>query len=707
MADYIFPKVDLPKVGRSNHSLSRDDFFSFAPGTIRVAWCKDVLPKDHFEVKLSAGIESMPMLSPLYGKWKATWAFYFEPYTNIYGWMDNNTRRSTESILKSNLMTYMLPPMFTSQALPMDMEEGTVAGEFPDSFTYSRAEIPEGLEQTGVPLSEYLSLGKIAPSSIFEDLGWPQGYNGYWSVEELSNVVDSASVQRSQFTEREWIDLNYDEDNKTRVPIPGSLHCSFQKLHIAKALGYLDIIRNYYVNNQASVAPYVTYSDADGQQDDVSVVSLETLDFIFRAVRALPTHKYNDVTCISDIVRLFEVGSAASNPIDAVQKQVALAFLQRWEQSYVVPNGGCFLATHAMDLNRGLMSVENGNFKSYVQADASGRISMDSLYMQNSVQQLINVLDITNGRFADWVNALWAVDIKGDIDRPVYLGSHTEIINTTDIVAPVSTDQSQAGQQTGFSAGGFGNKQFRKVSFNSDQYGTIYCIFSMVPVVMYSTGFQREDLKSTFAGIYNPRMANLGYQDVPAKVLNGVTPLVDWQIGTSANSRFGSTWLTDDNVLTTDDIAFRTIKGLTPDNISRVPLRYPNLELDEDWQDEVVGRQVAWAEYMADVNRSRGFFAKDGSLSYWTLNRSFTLDSLIEQAVWYNVSLADMEGTVEYSLLGVRSVGEEPSYTTYVLPSKWNDIFAQTDSYAQNFRQYLKLDVFAKRAIPKRQFPHM
>ena len=109
MAKYVFPKVDLPKVDRSNFSLDKSVFMSFSPSTIRVPYCKDVLPNDHWEIDLSAAIESMPMLSPMYGRWKARWAFFFEPYTNIYGFMDNNTRRSTESILKSNLFRYCLP----------------------------------------------------------------------------------------------------------------------------------------------------------------------------------------------------------------------------------------------------------------------------------------------------------------------------------------------------------------------------------------------------------------------------------------------------------------------------------------------------------------------------------------------------------------------------------------------------------------------
>lgn len=695
MAKYVFPKVELPKVDRSNFSLDKSVFMSFSPSTIRVPYCKDVLPNDHWEIDLSAAIESLPMLSPMYGRWKARWAFFFEPYTNIYGFMDNNTRRSTEAIIKSNLFRYCLPLGYIQDYLGGD-EEG--------SPVYSKSFIEDAFPD--YPQHRWVNRAEVSGSSIWCDLGWPQGWFGYvvgYVEGGLSPIIgDEVQPFRNQDTEN-VVNLVKAVGSRDDYAFPTEYENEF--IHAVKPLGYLDIIRNYYVNNQENRIPYIGYTDGvESFTNRVDFVDLDTLDYIFAFIRTISPEVENDCY-LSDLFLRFDY--LTGYPNGSVLHVKAIEFLQSWEKSYFIPNGGCFLSSYAMDLNRGLMNAEQGNFQSYVTTDNQNRVSISQIYMANKIQEVINILDITGGRFSDWLNCLWNVDIKGDIDKPIYLGSHTEFISTTDIVSPSSTDGSTAGQQTGFSAGGFG-REFKKISFNSDQYGVIYCVFNMIPEVFYSTGFKREDLKGKFTDIYNPRMARIGYQDVPAKVLCALPDTMEF----NPLSRVGE----GVDVETENDTTVFLLSGYSDPTIYDIWLGNPgvadepNLVAYNRLRDtflptsydpnEVVGRQAAWAEYMSDVDETRGQFALNGSLSYWTLNRSYKSVSSFE-----SLSTSDRSGSIWYFL---QSRVNRSNYSTYVLPAEWNNLFADSSPDAENFRMFLKFNVFVKRAIPSRSaFPHI
>lgn len=215
----------------------------------------------------------------------------------------------------------------------------------------------------------------------------------------------------------------------------------------------------------------------------------------------------------------------------------------------------------------------------------------------------------------------------------------------------------------------------------------------MVPYVSYSQGFKREDLKTQFSGIYNPRMAQIGYQDVPAKVLLGVTP--ESFIG------FGSDYVPNDKLLDFtpqfQELFFNpyVLTPISPDDgIYDFGLKRTYLSQAYN-PNEIVGRQVAWAEYMSDVDESRGLFALDESLENWVLNRSY-------KRFTERYKLSDADGGYYVS-----ERVAEPYYSTYLSPGDYNELFVDTEPTAQNFRQFIKFDVFVKRAIPSRTLPHL
>lgn len=92
------------------------------------------------------------------------------------------------------------------------------------------------------------------------------------------------------------------------------------------------------------------------------------------------------------------------------------------------------------------------------------------------------------------------------------------------------------------------------------------------------------------------------------------------------------------------------------------------------------GKQPAWINYMTDINRTYGFFADPRNEMFMTLNRRYETDT-------DNKTISDL--------------------TTYIDPSKFNYIFAQTDRSAQNFWLQIAVGISARRKVSARQIPNL
>lgn len=91
------------------------------------------------------------------------------------------------------------------------------------------------------------------------------------------------------------------------------------------------------------------------------------------------------------------------------------------------------------------------------------------------------------------------------------------------------------------------------------------------------------------------------------------------------------------------------------------------------------GKQPAWLNYMTDFNRVYGNFADPNSEMFMTLNRRYEMDE--------NYRIADL--------------------TTYIDPSKFNYIFAQTELDAQNFWVQIACDITARRKMSAKVIPNL
>ena len=105
------------------------------------------------------------------------------------------------------------------------------------------------------------------------------------------------------------------------------------------------------------------------------------------------------------------------------------------------------------------------------------------------------------------------------------------------------------------------------------------------------------------------------------------------------------------------------------------------------WVETSAGKQPAWINYMTNINKCYGNFAvaegnqyEEGGQMFMTLNRRYELDG---------------------------TTGNIKDLTTYIDPSKFNNIFADTRLDAQNFWAQIAVDITARRKMSAKIMPNL
>lgn len=591
MAVFTIPKPEPTSVPSSNRHLPISKTTTFSPGTLIPILCKDILPGDKVKINIDSLIESLPMVAPNLNGYKASFDFYFCPWSNYYGWMDNNVR-NVDSLTGVNTSRWL-------------MEIGGT-GELVDVF-----EVHVALRNLAVK-----------PGSLLDYLGYPPGFLGTQSDGINGIMFDSILVPAEKF------------------------------------ISLLDIYRNYYVNNQEGYAYFVSGTGDVRGSSDLLKVALSDLDKITIGLRAL--NPDDDPNVFEALTQSLD---ESPEPLSITTVGQLLARIVR--TSCIVPLGGLPLRTYRMDLNRGIMKETDTQLVSKVSTSDS-EFTIDTLRFANKMQKLLDRIDISGGRFSDMMRARWGVTPRNTLNVPDYLGSVSNFFGVTDVISTASGMNSEIengrgnsvlGQQAGFAVGKV-KRDNAPISFRSDQYGTLVCIFSLVPIVTYSQGIELEDLKTSFAQVFDPAFNQLGYQDVRKEELSAVPNLTlpnNPDDGSSVSS--GS-----------------FISGIS------------------------YGRRLAWSEYMSSLPRAHGLFAYGQDFDYWVNNRIYTRG--------LNLDPVEDESDPSSALNSLIPYGDV-STTTYIDPSVQNNLFADVSLTAQNFRLRVNFDIWMRRNVGSRVMPHL
>lgn len=158
-----------------------------------------------------------------------------------------------------------------------------------------------------------------------------------------------------------------------------------------------------------------------------------------------------------------------------------------------------------------------------------------------------------------------------------------------------------------------------------------------------------------------------------------LTPRIDYSQGNK--------W--DNNLKTMDDFHKPQLDEIGFQDLITDQMAWWDTEIEYDGQDALppifksAGKQPAWINYMTNVNVTRGNFADQTQQMYMVLNRRYT---------------PEIRG---------RNVKGIQDLTTYIDPSQFNHIFADTRRDAQNFWTQIAVDITARRKMSAKVMPNL
>jgi len=168
--------------------------------------------------------------------------------------------------------------------------------------------------------------------------------------------------------------------------------------------------------------------------------------------------------------------------------------------------------------------------------------------------------------------------------------------------------------------------------------------------------------------------------DEPSYIIGivSLTPRIDYSQGNK--------W--DTNLKTLDDLHKPQLDEIGFQSLITDQMAWFDTQIDEN--NDIIyssaGKQPAWINYMTNVNQTRGNFAEQGGTNgnqggqmFMTLNRRYEKDA----------------------------TGKIKDLTTYIDPSKFNNIFADTRLDAQNFWTQIAVNMTARRKMSAKLMPNL
>lgn len=153
--------------------------------------------------------------------------------------------------------------------------------------------------------------------------------------------------------------------------------------------------------------------------------------------------------------------------------------------------------------------------------------------------------------------------------------------------------------------------------------------------------------------------------------LGSITPRIDYSQGNK--------WWT--RLETMDDFHKPTLDAIGFQELITEEAAAWNTELEEDFTPiyQSLGKQPSWIEYTTDVNETYGEFAAGMPLAFMCLNRVYEENE---------------DGTIGNA-------------STYIDPTIYNSIFAESRLSSQNFWVQVAFDVTARRVMSAKQIPNL
>lgn len=659
-------EVSMRNYERSTHDLSYLWRSSMAAGTLVPFMSELALPGDSWDIDLNCEVMTLPTVGPLFGSFKVQ-LDVFEVPIRLYN-----------GKLHMNMLN-----------IGMDM---------------SSIYLPE-VRIDAKRTTTYTAESQVNPSSLASYLGikgvgrfvGTGDYRGRWF-----NAVPLLSYWDiyKQYYANKQEEIGYVIHNPMNSPDQGSVEEALVRIDGEVTGTDMRVVGGDTIdfNNTIVVELYVELpTELRGQQPayDPSeyITSVSGVPYPLTTLFTTFAYRYTDVGCF--ITCSNQLISGVS--LDFDQWPEGMPYLDKNIVLNAVPQLISFALTNIDDMRMDILSDVKSTTAYQIKGSGSGTLapapynycsniynSITDKYSILSTQQGLGIKTYQSDLFNNWISTEWidgtnginevtAVDTTGDTFTIDALNLANKVYNMLNRIA--------------LSGGSYDDwldavymQDRAKGQENPIYHGSLIKELAFEEVISTSdTSINgNEQPLGTLAGRGRLTSKNKGGKmkikvNEPSYIIGivSLTPRVDYSQGNK--------W--DLNLKTMNDLHKPALDEIGFQDLITDQMAYFDTDISDDGTITYrsAGKQPAWINYMTNYNKTFGNYAIENKEMFMTLNRRYE---------------SNVGGTIK-------------DVTTYIDPSKYNNIFAQTSLDAQNFWVQISNNITARRKMSAKVIPNL
>lgn len=675
--------VNMHSYERSNHNIGNVVRTSMSTGTLVPLWKTFGLPGDTIDLNTTAMIRTLPTTNALFGRFKGQLDWFVCPIRLYVGGLHNNTLNIGQEMDKVVLPKIRLAAApgtkLVSTDANFDVDTQQIA---PDSLNaylgikgvgYNPSTTtPINREMCGIFHLAYYDICKNFYINKQEGNAWMIGRVGdsvqrvplYPTNQTGSGIIPNPYTALVQTSANPFLNFEYPGTEgsikQINIYVGITTASAFQDVvTIAPSETEAGKLTGFWEMPDGTIVGFTALNKAVNgrvqifaQTESTSNISIKIFESSAEVTGQFGSKKLDLIgfpiknldKCRTQILNASEIGEYVTITQSKNTGRLSVNYLpysMNAEYDEVTnelfsksSQAGLLVKTHLSDLFNNWVKtdwIEKVNQRSSIQV-TNNTFTMDSLLVAKRVFNYLNRVMLSGGSMQDWQEATWGVDAQSFCESPIFCGGMSFDIIFDEVVSTSGTETEALGTLAG--RGNIDNVKGGRVNIKIKEPSIIMCIASITPHVDYSQGNDWETFQvNTLEDLHKPEFDGIGFQDLP-------TELLAW-------------W----------DVQ------LNPDgNIRRFS----------------AGKQPAWIQYMTNVNKVYGDFARKNNAEGMVITRNYQPNSEYKTAV---SSIADL--------------------TTYIQPSNYNYLFADSSLENEPFWMQVKFDMGARRKMSAAVMPNL
>ena len=664
-------EVYLPNFGRSSHNIGKIIRTSQACGTIVPYWCQIGLDGTTFYVDITTKVKTLPTTGPVFGSFKHQIDVFVIPVRLYIAALHNNALG-----VGLNMSKVLLPYFHAYSANASIYENDTNRGQVNPSSLLSYLGIKGfGYSSVNQYLRRFPAIFNLAYWDIFKNYYANKQEEMAYVVTGVNHSWKKISVGDGYVSEIEWTENK--SQTYTITPTaekPKYIKLEFEEKVSPEEVGEIQLLTNnakspnLKANTLTKLGDSFVFErtdpDAPGIREPENPRKATNI-YMYKIKTAIKLAYNQDKTgfyliTMPDNQKIQLTSFPLKNIDDERTAILAAPSTSAYEVSKKLPYSA---ATEEFELPNHDRSATYTSAKSWF---SQAGLAVKT-YLSDRFNNWLNTewIDGTTGG----INAITAVDVSDGKLTMDALILQKKIFNMLNRVA-ITDGTYQAWREATYG--------IRSATLPESP---IFCGGMQSEIAfdeIVSNAATDEEPLGTLAGRGIATMYKSG-RDLKIKcsepsmimALGSITPRIDYSQGNKWWTRLQN--MDDFHKPTLDAIGFQEL-------ITEEAAAW-NTELDGNYTPiyQSLGKQPSWIEYTTDVNETYGEFAAGMPLAFMCLNRVYEENE---------------DGTIDNA-------------STYIDPTIYNNIFAESRLSSQNFWVQVAFDVTARRVMSAKQIPNL